>query len=174
MDITAHRRRGGLVVGLCGGYQVLGCRVADPEGIEGPAAEAKGLSLLNVETVLGGDKALNEVTGTDIRTGALVRGYEMHMGKTAGPDCARPLLNLDGGRAEGAQSADGLVMGTYLHGLFAADAFRHAFLADIRSGARTRAAYDAQVEDTLDALARHLEANLDLDGLLAAAGSPRD
>ena len=174
VDIAAHRRRGGLVVGLCGGYQVLGCRVADPEGIEGSAAEAKGLSLLNVETVLGGDKALNEATGTDIRTGALVRGYEMHMGKTAGPDCARPLLNLDGGRAEGAQSADGLVMGTYLHGLFATDAFRHAFLADIRAGARTRAAYEAQVEDTLDALARHLEANLDLDGLLAAAGSPRD
>ena len=174
VDIAAHRRRGGLVVGLCGGYQVLGCRVADPGGIEGPAAEAKGLSLLNVETVLGGDKALNEATGTDIRTGALVRGYEMHMGKTTGPDCARPLLNLDGGRSEGAQSADGLVMGTYLHGLFATDAFRHAFLADIRAGARTRAAYEAQVEDTLDALARHLEANLDLDGLLAAAGSPRD
>ena len=169
VDIAAHRRRGGLVVGLCGGYQMLGRAVADPAGAEGPAGEAPGLGLLDVETVIAGDKTLTEATGTDAVTGAAVTGYEMHIGETRGPDCARPWLTLRDGRGEGARSADGRVMGTYLHGLFAADPFRHAFLERLRGGGFEGAAYEARIEATLDALAAHLEKHLDVAALLAAA-----
>ena len=129
IDILAHRRRGGSVLGLCGGYQMLGRTIADPDGIEGPPGTVAGLGLLDVETVLGADKTT--VAGRRARhvaTGEPVAGYEIHLGRTTGPDCARPMLDL-GGRADGATSPDGLVAGTYVHGLFAADAFRRAFLA---------------------------------------------
>jgi adenosylcobyric acid synthase len=169
VDIHAHRRRGGLVVGLCGGYQMLGRRVADPGGVEGPAGGAEGLGLLDVETVIAGAKTLREAAGREASTGEAVRGYEMHMGETRGPDRARPWLLLEGGRAEGATSKDGRVMGAYLHGLFAADGFRRAFLGRIRGGEAEGVAYERQVEDALDALALHLAAHLDLDRLLAAA-----
>ena len=170
VDIAAHVRRGGLLVGLCGGYQMLGRAVADPDGIEGPAAAAPGLGHLDVETVIGTSKTLRRVTGADARSGDAVAGYEMRMGETSGPDTGRPWLTLEDGRAEGARSASGLVMGSYVHGLFAADGFRHAFLERMSSGRARGESYEVRVEETLDALARHLEANLDLDTLLAAAG----
>ncbi|MCP5366260.1 MAG: cobyric acid synthase [Hyphomicrobiales bacterium] len=167
VDILAHARRGGQVVGLCGGYQMLGRRVADPQGIEGPPGGAPGLGLLDVETVLTGDKTLELARGADCHDRLPVEGYEMHVGLTEGPDRRRPWLTLEDGRAEGAVSPDGRVRGSYLHGLFAADAFRRAFLDRIRSGATAGAAFEARVEETLDALAAHLEAHLDLDALLA-------
>ncbi len=148
-----------------------GRAVADPDGIEGPSAEARGLGHLDVETVIGTAKTLSRVTGADALSGEAIEGYEMRMGSTSGPDTARPWLTLEGGRDEGARSASGLVMGSYVHGLFAADGFRHAFLQRIASGRARGVAYEAQIEDTLDALARHLEANMDLDRLLAAAGA---
>jgi len=172
IDIAAHARRGGLVVGLCGGYQVLGRKVSDPDGVEGPPGEAEGLGLLDVETVIGGDKALRHTQATENLTGKIVQGYEMHMGETQGPDCSRSWLSLEDGRNEGACSVDGRVMGSYLHGIFAADEFRHAFLAGIRSGIHTGAAYDSEVESTLDALAAHLETHLDVDALLEIALKP--
>ena len=101
-----------------------------------------------------------------------VRGYEMHLGVTSGPGLARPMLRL-GGRPEGAVSADGRVAGCYLHGLFASDAFRRAFLAAARRRRRATLAYEPTIETTLDRLADHLEAGLDLDALLAAARPPR-
>jgi adenosylcobyric acid synthase len=169
IDIAAHLRRGGQLLGICGGYQMLGARVADPEGVEGPAgAEAEGLGLLEVATRLTGEKALKEVRGRHPESGTEVRGYEMHVGVTTGPGLAHPLLDL-AGRPEGAVSADGKVGGCYLHGLFASDAFRAAFLASLRDRAASGLAYEAQVEATLDALAAHLEAHLDLDRLLAIA-----
>ncbi|MCH7487583.1 MAG: cobyric acid synthase [Proteobacteria bacterium] len=171
VDIAAHVRRGGLLVGLCGGYQMLGRTVADPGGVEGPAAEAEGLGHLDVETVIGSTKTLSRVKGADALSGEAIEGYEMRMGATSGPDTARPWLTLEDGRGEGARSASGLVMGSYVHGLFAADGFRHAFLERISSGRARGESYEAQVEDTLDALASHLEANMDLDRLLAAAGA---
>ena len=169
IDIQAHVRRGGVMVGLCGGYQMLGRRIADTDGIEGPAGESTGLGLLDIDTVLAGDKTLASATGVDIATGASLRGYEIHIGRTTGPDTERPMLDLDG-RADGAVSADGRVMGCYLHGLFAADGFRAAFLARIGGGDFARAAYEARIETTLDALADHLESHLAIDGLLAIAG----
>jgi adenosylcobyric acid synthase len=171
IDLIAHHRHGGRILGLCGGYQMLGRRIADPQGFEGPPGEAAGLGLLDVDTVLGGDKRLAAVSGIEIASGAPVMGYEMHLGVTTGPGIARPMLRLDG-RPEGAVRADGLVAGCYLHGLFASDPFRRAFLG--RLGAQTGAvAYEALIEATLDGLADHLEASLDLAALLDAARAPQ-
>jgi adenosylcobyric acid synthase len=171
IDIFAHRRRGGQVLGICGGYQMLGRGIADPDGNEGAPGGAAGLGLLDIDTVLGAAKHLGLVSGSDIAGNAPVRGYEMHLGDTAGPGLARPMLRL-GERADGAISVDGRVAGCYLHGLFAGDAFRRQFLA--RLGAAPSAlAYEAGIDATLDHLADHLEANLDLDRVLAAARPPR-
>ncbi len=169
VDLAAHARRGGLVVGLCGGYQMLGKKLSDPGGIEGPAGTADGLGLLDVETVLSDDKTLETVSGVDTISGEKVHGYEMHLGLTEGPDRHRPWLRLGDGRGEGALSQDGKIMGTYVHGIFAADGFRHDFLDNIRSGRGHALAYETRIEQTLDALADHLEKHVDLDALLAAA-----
>ncbi|MDA0996878.1 MAG: cobyric acid synthase [Proteobacteria bacterium] len=169
IDIAAHRRRGGVVVGLCGGYQMLGMSVADPDGIEGTPGEALGLGLLAVETVIGGDKSLIEVAGIEIASGTDVSGYEMHMGRTTGADAARPWLKLSGGRPDGAISADGRVMGGYLHGIFGAGEFRKRFLERLRQGDFTDEDHRDRVERTLDQLAAHLEAHLDVEGLLKLA-----
>jgi adenosylcobyric acid synthase len=168
VDILAHRRRGGRVVGLCGGYQMLGRSLSDPDGIEGTAGTVAGLGLLDVETVLGANKSTRAVAGRDLASGEAIAGYEIHLGTTAGPDSARPAVDL-GGRLDGARSMDGAVVGTYVHGLFAADGFRRAFLDLPPSGV----AYEAMVEATLDALADHLERHLDIDALLAIAGYSR-
>jgi len=171
IDILAHVRQEGQVLGLCGGYQMLGRRIADPEGREGPPAEAPGLGLLDIETVLGGDKRLAETAGVERASGAPVRGYEMHLGVTSGRGLARPMLDLDG-RPEGAVSPDGQVAGCYLHGLFAGDAYRRAFLARLGTAAGSQS-YEATIEATLDGLADHLERHLDMAALLAAARPPR-
>ncbi len=167
IDLLAHWRRGGRVLGICGGYQMLGRRIADPDGIEGPPGEAAGLGLLDVETVLKGPKVLEEARGSDRRTGEPVAGYEMHMGRTEGPDRARPVLELAGGITDGAESADGRVAGCYLHGLFGADGFRAAYLRGL--GGRSDLAYGVAVERALDAIAERLEGVVDVDGLLAVA-----
>ena len=167
VDLLAHARRGGRVLGICGGYQMLGTNVADPDGIEGPAREAEGLCLLDVETVLTGEKALREVEGERIADGAPFRGYEMHVGQTEGPDCARPFLRFADGRLDGATSENGLIAGAYVHGLFADDRQRAAWLGSL--GARSEIAYEATVERTLDELADQCQAHLDLDAMLAAA-----
>jgi adenosylcobyric acid synthase len=169
LDIRAHLRRGGWVLGLCGGFQMLGRAVRDPDGIEGRPDSAEGLGLLDIETSLSGAKTLVEAEGQELESGTPVRGYEMHVGETTGGGLARPMLRL-GGRPEGAVSDDGRVLGCYLHGLFASDDFRHAFLRRLKLREASGLAYERQVEETLDALAAHLESCLDLDGLLKAAG----
>ncbi|MBO6947403.1 MAG: cobyric acid synthase [Rhodospirillales bacterium] len=169
IDIAAHHRRGGLVVGLCGGYQILGRTLSDPDGIEGAPETLDGLGLLDVDTVIGGDKSLVEVSGKEMLTGSDVRGYEMHMGRTMGPDANRPWLTLEGGRTDGAISTDGRVMAGYLHGIFASDEFRHAFLERLRDGRASEIDYAARVDTALDGLAAHLEKHMDLDGVLALA-----
>jgi adenosylcobyric acid synthase len=168
IDLAAHVRRGGYVVGLCGGYQMLGRSVADPAGVEGAAGSEPGLGLLDVETTLSDDKTATFTKGVHEETGTAVEGYEIHLGDTQGPDCQRPLLALDG-RTDGAVSPDGQVIGTYLHGLFASDAFRKVFLE--RLGVRASVAYQTRVEAALDGLADHLADHLDVDGLLAIARS---
>jgi adenosylcobyric acid synthase len=167
IDLRAHLRRGGRVVGLCGGYQMLGRRVADPDGIEGPAGEAEGLGLLDVATVLRQGKTVREVSALDARGGHAVRGYEIHVGTTTGADCARPMLRLAYG-PDGAVSGDGRVEGCYVHGLFANDDFRRAWLDRLRAarglpGPRHAVAFEAEIDRTLDRLADHVGAAVDLD-----------
>ncbi len=166
IDILAHYRRGGHVLGLCGGYQMLGKTIDDPEGVDGRPGKVDGLGLLDVHTVMAGEKRVT-LTEAVTRNGNLpVSGYEIHMGRTEGADCARAWLDIDG-RAEGAASADGRVKGSYLHGLFSSDAFRASVLAGL--GHESQAGYEDGVEETLDALAEHLERYMDLDQLLELA-----
>ncbi len=167
IDIAAHVRRGGRVLGICGGYQMLGRTIADPEGIEGSPRTVPGLGLLAVDTVLTGEKSLVPVTGT--ADGAGFAGYEMHLGVTTGEDCARPFATLSDGRMDGAVSADGRIAGTYVHGLFADDHMRRAFLAGL-GAATSNLAYEAMIDDVLDRFADHLAAHLDIDRLWAIAG----
>ncbi len=170
IDIAAHIRRGGHVLGICGGYQMLGRSVADPDGIEGPAGTTSGLGHLDVTTTMTGDKRLTRTTATHAGTGLPIAGYEIHIGRTTGPDCARPFAHI-GAAPDGAASANGRVQGSYLHGMFASDSFRTAFLAQLgAAGGGTD--YDHAVEQTLDALAAHIEAHLDVAGLLALARAP--
>ena len=169
VDIAAHVRRGGRVLGLCAGYQMLGARIADPDGVEGPPGEAPGLALLDVGTVLARRKRLVAVTGRGASGAEAAYGYEMHMGVTDGPDRVRPMLTLEaeggGERGEGAISADGRVMGCYVHGLFAADGYRHAFLDAIRRRAASGVSFEHEIEAALDAVATRIAAAVDLDRL---------
>ncbi|PQV55757.1 adenosylcobyric acid synthase (glutamine-hydrolysing) [Defluviimonas denitrificans] len=166
IDLAAHVRRGGAVLGICGGYQMLGRVIADPDGIEGVAGETGGLGLLDVVTVMSAEKRLTRTSAIHAASGAAMEGYEIHIGRTEGPDRARPFAMVDGA-PEGAVSADGRIMGSYLHGMFTGDAFRAAFLGGL--GAASVAGYGQGVEAVLDALADHMEAHLDVAGLLALA-----
>ena len=168
IDIKAHLRRGGFVLGICGGYQMLGRLVADPEGIEGPSGTTTGLGLLDITTHLQPSKTLRRVSGTDTLGGHNVEGYEMHMGMTSGRDTSSPLLYL-GEKADGAVSPDGRVMGCYLHGLLASDGFRKSLLERLSPRGREFLDFEAVVESTLDRLADHLVSHLDLDAMLHAS-----
>jgi adenosylcobyric acid synthase len=167
IDLAAHVRRGGRVLGVCGGYQMLGRRIADPRGIEGPPGAADGLGLLDVETVLTAEKTLRPVAGHGLD--APLTGYEMHVGVTSGPGRARPFVELDGEGPHGACSADGRIMGGYVHGLFAAGGFRAAFLR--RLGATSEALdHGARVDQALDDIAEQLARHLDIASLARIAG----
>jgi adenosylcobyric acid synthase len=171
IDLKAHVRRGGRVLGLCGGYQMLGRRIEDPFGIEGEAGRAiEGLGLLDVATTLTAKKRLEAVAGTTLADGAPLSGYEMHIGETSGADASsRAFARLANGRLDGAVSADGRVTGTYVHGLFSNDRQRARWLHLL--GAETSdLSYEALVDDILDRFADHLEAHLDCDRLLALSG----
>ncbi|MCE7795476.1 cobyric acid synthase [Sphingobium sufflavum] len=171
VDILAHHRRGGAILGLCGGYQMLGRTIADPLGLEGPPARIDGLGLLAIDTRLSPVKALRQVRGRALDAG--FSGYEMHMGETDGPGTDRPLATFDDGRRDGAISADGIVMGSYVHGLLNDTGFRTALLARIgvEGGGRDHA---ADVDAALDEIAAELERHLDIDGLLAIARERKD
>ena len=164
IDVAAHRRRGGVVLGLCGGYQMLGRTIADPHGIERPPGKVDGLGVLDVTTTLSPEKRLEPARGMT-SDGLPFAGYEMHMGVTEGPDCARSFARLADGTPDGAVSRDGRVMGTYIHGLFANDQQRAGWLARLGAGP-AHVAYDHLVEQTLDALAVHLATHIDIDQLL--------
>lgn len=171
IDILAHRRRGGHVLGLCGGYQMLGKLVRDPLGLEGPPGEAAGLGLLDIETELTPDKTVREVAVEHVASGAGGHAYEIHLGLSAGSDCARAPFRA-AGLPEGARSADGRVTGTYLHGVMTSDALRRAWLAGLAGRSLAAGpAYEAGVEAVLDRLAGHLERHLDIAALLDLARS---
>ena len=167
IDLKAHRRRGGHVLGICGGYQMLGNIIDDPEGIEGVIGKTEGLGMLNVNTIMYPKKQLGQVNAMHAPTQQKFTGYEIHIGQTQGPDTLRPFAQLNG-RNEGAISVDGLVMGSYLHGMFSSDGFRHAFLKGLHIQSSAQA-YSQTVDQTLNALADHLEKHLDVSALLASA-----
>ena len=167
VDLAAHLRRGGHVLGLCGGYQMLGRMIHDPDGVDGPAGQTPGLGLLDVETVMAPEKTLRRVGGVHAASSEPLDGYEIHMGRTDGPDRARPFARIDGAN-EGAIRSDGRAAGTYLHGVFTQDGFRRAFLGAL--GHRSSGLdYDGTIDATLDDLADHLARHLDADALLQIA-----
>ena len=169
VDLAAHVRRGGRVLGICGGFQMLGRSVADPDGVEGPPGRAEGLGLLDIETVLAGDKVLRPAAGRLARSGGAFAGYEIHVGRTSGPDLARPFLIRDDGSGEGAVSADGRVAGAYVHGLFDLASARGALLAEL--GAVADPLDQSQrIDAALDEIAAVLEASFDIPRLAAIAG----
>jgi adenosylcobyric acid synthase len=170
VDLQAHLRRGGHVLGICGGYQMLGKKISDPDGIEGPPATVEGLGLLDVETTLEGDKILVEITGETVSGGVPFKGYEMHIGRTTGSP--QPLLKLCTGKHDGVESADGRIAGCYIHGLLSDDRQRRHWLQ--RVGARASAfAYESEIDATLDALADHVTRHVDCDLLLELAREPK-
>lgn len=168
IDLAAHVRRGGWIVGLCGGYQMLGREVADPSGIEGRPGSEPGLGLLDIRTTLAGTKQLAEVRGRDTTTGEPVTGYEMHMGVTSGPDLKRPMVELETG-SDGAVSCSGRIMGCYMHGLFRSDSFRHRFLERLGARPANSIAFEEEVDIAIDAVADSIEFSTDIDRWLAIA-----
>jgi adenosylcobyric acid synthase len=170
IDLLAHLRRGGHVLGICGGYQMLGKKISDPNGIEGPPATVDGLGLLDIETALEGDKILVEMSGETAAEGVPFKGYEMHIGRTTGSPS--PLLRLYNDTHDGAVSADGRIAGCYIHGLFADDRQRHHWLQRIGAQASTFS-YEPAVDATLDQLADHIEKHVDCDLLLELAREPK-
>ena len=172
IDIKAHLRRGGRVLGICGGYQMLGREVNDPLALEGPPRKEAGLGLLDISTTLAPEKRLSVVSGRHIASGQSFAGYEMHLGTTDGPDCARPLFDLPSG-PDGATSPSGLVSGSYIHGLFSDDSFRRAFLASLGQTRKNALHYEETIETTLDALADHLGQYLDAGRIYDIASTRR-
>ncbi|MBO9479028.1 cobyric acid synthase [Shimia sp. R11_0] len=167
IDLAAHVRRGGHVLGICGGYQMLGVSVRDPDGIEGPTGETEGLGLLNVVTEMTADKRLTETEAVHVASGQSFCGYEIHIGRTDGEDRARPFARV-AGRDEGAVSANGRISGSYLHGMFRDDGFRAAWLSALGAEAG-QVGYDSTVEAVLDDLAAHMERHLNVEALLGVA-----
>ena len=162
-QLSAHVKRGGHVLGICGGFQMLGRHISDPAGIEWHVRDIDGLGLLDIETVMEPEKVVRNVQATALLHNVPLEGYEIHIGRTTGPDMGRPFARI-GEHDDGAISPDGHIMGTYLHGVFNADEFRRRFLEDL--GVRSSSVnYRAGVEAALDELAEGLDACLDIDAL---------
>jgi adenosylcobyric acid synthase len=187
VDVLAHVRHGGHVLG----YQMLGRSISDPEGIEGPPRTVPGLGLLDVETVMTGDKTLREVSGTlgrvappggahvadrgvagfgsSTHVGPAFAGYEMHVGSTTGAGASRPFLQFSDGSTDGAISADGHITGCYVHGLFGVTAARAALVSSI-GVVSSQDDHGVRVDAALDEIAGELERCLDIQALAAIAG----
>ncbi|MGP7796777.1 cobyric acid synthase [Sphingomonas sp. CLY1604] len=169
VDLAAHVRRGGRVLGICGGYQMLGRTIADPLGLEGAAETVAGLGLLPVDTVLAAAKQTRAVTGRLAASGARITGYEIHAGVTIVADGAAPWLHLDDGRVDGTSLDDGRIAGCYLHGLFDRAEARAALVAEL--GAASDGLDRVTVIDAaLDAIAATLDRVIDIDAVIALAG----
>lgn len=167
IDLAAHVRRGGRVLGICGGYQMLGRRIADPDGIEGPAGSVAGLGLLPVETVIAATKTTRPVTG-ELVGGAAFAGYEIHAGVTQVAPGTPSFLRFDDGTADGAMARDGQIGGCYVHGLFDRASARAALLAGIGVMADPLDRREA-IDAALDGVAAALAQALDIDALLDIA-----
>jgi adenosylcobyric acid synthase len=165
--LQRHLRYGGKLIGICGGFQMLGTRLRDPLGIEGPAGESAGFGWLELETTLQAQKRLHNVRGALQPDGAAVAGYEIHMGVSQGPALQRPAVLLDDGRGDGARSADGQILGTYLHGLFEHPEGCAALLRWMGVAAPLPHEQDLLRERSIDRLADAIDAHLDMARVLA-------
>lgn len=165
--LEAHLGRNGQIIGVCGGYQMLGQKIYDPEHIESELDEIEGFGLLDIETEMAPQKITENVVAETQVFNANVNGYEIHIGRTTGDDCERPFSIINGNK-DGAISRDGKVMGTYLHGLFTSDAFREKLLTS-HGIASSEANYEKLVDDALNELANELEKLVDFDQLLDIA-----
>ena len=169
IDIRAHLRRGGFILGICGGYQILGNEITDGQGYDGIPSNAKGLGLLDVQTTMGKEKNLGKKEFISTINGKKISGYEIHLGVTSGSDCNKPFATLSE-RKDGAISSNGLVMGTYLHGLFFSDEFRNKFVAKISSKEKEEdVSFNDKIDFILEEFVNVLEDNLDVDTILSAA-----
>jgi adenosylcobyric acid synthase len=170
VDLAAHVRRGGRVLGICGGYQMLGTRIADPEGVEGEPETVAGLGYLPVSTRLTGDKRVVRIDGVELATEAPFEGYEIHAGRTIAEGNVTSLLRFADGVLDGAISADGRIAGCYVHGLFNRAEQRAVWLA--RLGAASDGAnHSNRVDAALDEIASELERVIDLERLIDIASS---
>ncbi len=167
VEIRRHLRYGGKLVGICGGMQMLGTRLDDAHGLEGAAGSRPGLGLLDFETRLDPQKRLQQVRGRLTGSGARVAGYEIHLGVSTGPALARAAIELDDGRRDGALSADGQILATYLHGLFDAPEACAALLAWAGLERPLALDYGALREASIDRLADAMTEHLNLERLLA-------
>ena len=167
-DILAHARTGGRVLGLCGGYQMLGEYIHDSHGYEGVPGTVKGLGLLQVSTTMQERKTVKQVEVQCASSGLPVKGYEIHMGNTSGRDCDRP-LTYAGDQKEGAKSANGRIEGSYIHGLFSNDDYRRDWLQRAGADAQNSVSYQGSVEAAIDEFADAMESDLNIDALLACA-----
>lgn len=167
-DIIAHARSGGRVLGVCGGYQMLGHKITDVGGVDGPPGEATGLGLLDVETVMAGEKRVSPVHGACAITGEAISGYEIHIGRTSGRDTERPFALING-EGDGARDLNGRVEGTYLHGAFANDAFRRSWLERAGALGDPGLNFVDAVDRALDDVADEVESAVDVARLLALA-----
>lgn len=178
IDLAAHVRRGGFVMGICGGYQMMGRSIEDPMGVEGKPCKVEGLGLLPLRTVMTNDKSLVEKSGHESLSRAAFHGYEMHIGRTelSGDDPKKvngetgALLTFENGEQEGFYRENGRISGCYMHGIFASDAYRQAFLRRILQDDVIVSNYDGTVESALDALGDHLEKHCNLDAMIKATG----
>ncbi len=175
-QIVAFAQAGGRVLGICGGFQMLGQEVRDPLGVEGPVARAPGLNLLPVVTTMAGEKTTTQVTGRflELPSQPAIQGYEIHMGVTAAKGEGRPVCRFDQGREgttphlDGWTRPDGRIWGTYLHGLFDSDPFRRDWLAALRrdrglaGGEAASAPFEQFQEEQFDRLAAVVRQHLDL------------
>lgn len=168
IDLKAHHRRGGRILGICGGFQMLGLRIADPEGIEGHATSRPGLGYLDMETRLTGAKTVRSVEACLLPGRQRLGGYEIHAGVTQGPALSRPVMQFDDGRLDGAISEDGRVAGTYLHGVFSLASSRQALLGDAISASQDTPDHAMRVDLALDCLADHLEQHVGIDRMIDA------
>ncbi|MEW5904660.1 MAG: cobyric acid synthase [Pseudomonadota bacterium] len=164
--LQRHLRYGGKLLGICGGLQMLGQAIHDPQGVEGEAGSSAGLGYLDLETTLQADKQLHNVQGVLAQSGAAVSGYEIHAGISRGAALQRPFAHLDDGRDDGAASADGQVMATYLHGVFESPAACAALLAWAGVQAPQHVDYRALRERHIERLADALETHLDMPYIL--------
>lgn len=169
-DLQRHLRYGGKVLGICGGFQLLGARVDDPLGLESEAGSSPGLGLLDFVTELVADKRLTRVRGHLCLQGAAVSGYEIHAGRSQGPALSRPLLTLDDGNPDGALSEDGQVAGTYLHGLFESPQASSALLRWAGLDDATPLDYAALRERDIDRLADLVEEHMKTRLMLELCG----